>query len=245
VDAQRAHQIRAVHRDRVDAQVEHHGDFLIRLAVSDELQDLLLALRQLVVRIVGPFERAGLDRADQHAGQLGAEVLLSGGDRPHRAREVRLDRALEDVPLDAGVQRVLHVLFVGVHAQDQDARAGPLLQQLDRRMQPVHLRHGHVHHDNVRVQLLGKGNGVHAIAGLADDNDLPIVFEDPPESLPHERVIVNENHADRRRVLSQWMPPLDRRPSRRRPVPPSSRLRPWRIAAARGRSRPALHAARP
>src|SRR5215203_3510593 len=64
VHAERAHEIRAVHGDRVDAQVEHHRDLLVRLAVRNELQDLLLALRELVVRIVRAVERSALNRAD-------------------------------------------------------------------------------------------------------------------------------------------------------------------------------------
>ena len=224
VDAERAHQVRAVHRDGVHAEVEHHGDLLVRLAVRDELQDLLLALRQPVVRVVRSFERAGLDRADEDARELGAEVLLAGRDRADRARQVGLDRVLQDVALHARVERVPHVLLVGVHAEDQDAARGPLLQHLDRRVQPVHLRHGHVHDDDVGFELLDERDALEAVAGLADHRDVGVVFEDAPEPLPHQRVVVDEDDADRLRagVFSQCVPPLRARPACRSRAPPSA-----------------------
>src|SRR6187455_539904 len=39
VHAKGAHQVGPVHGDGVDAQVEHHRNFLVGLAVCDELQD--------------------------------------------------------------------------------------------------------------------------------------------------------------------------------------------------------------
>ena len=53
-----AHQVAAMHGDGVHAQAEQHGDLLVRFAVRDQLQDLLLACAQLRERIVVRGRRA-------------------------------------------------------------------------------------------------------------------------------------------------------------------------------------------
>ena len=63
-------------------------------------------------------------------------------------------------------------------------------------MQPVHLRHRHVHDDDVRVGLLDQRDGVQAVAGLAGDLKLGVVFENAPEPLADQRVVVDQDDAD-------------------------------------------------
>ena len=105
VHAERAHQVCPVHGHGVHAQIEEHRDLLVRFPVGDELQDLLLALRQAVVGIVGTVEGSGLDGTNEDARELGTQILLAGCYRTHGAREVlklllqRFDLRLEPLEL--------------------------------------------------------------------------------------------------------------------------------------------------
>src|SRR5258708_7083744 len=55
VDAERIHDVRAMDRDRVDAELELFGDFAIRQTGTNQLQDFELARRQAVIALA--FER--------------------------------------------------------------------------------------------------------------------------------------------------------------------------------------------
>ena len=63
-------------------------------------------------------------------------------------------------------------------------------------MQAVHLGHRHVHDDDVRVGLLDQRDGVEAVAGLAGDLQVGVVFENAPEPLADQRVIVDQDDAN-------------------------------------------------
>src|SRR5437879_2037869 len=49
MDAERFHKIGAMHGDGVHAQFEQRGNLLVRLALGDQLQNLLFAVRELAV----------------------------------------------------------------------------------------------------------------------------------------------------------------------------------------------------
>ena len=71
-----------------------------------------------------------------------------------------------------------------------------LLHHLHRRVQPVHLGHGHVHDDDIRVGLLDQRHGVQAVAGFADDLQVRVVLENAAEPLADQRVVVDQDDAD-------------------------------------------------
>jgi hypothetical protein len=64
-------------------------------------------------------------------------------------------------------------------------------------VQTVHLRHRHVHHDHVGVEFLREREALETIPCLADHRDAAIVLENAPESLSHQRMIVDQHHANR------------------------------------------------
>ena len=96
----------------------------------------------------------------------------------------------------AGVDGVADVLLVRIHAQDEDARAGELLQDLARHLEAVHLRHRHVEDDHVGLLGAQDVERLGAVAGFAHDEDVLFVLENPPEALADQGVIVDEDDAD-------------------------------------------------
>ena len=144
----------------------------------------------------GVLPGGGLSAA---AVELGAQEPAAAGQGADGEEQVGLQRVLEDVAAHAGGQRVPHILRIVEHAEDHDRPVRPAPQDLDGRVEAVDLRHRHVEHDHVGVELLVEGDGFGAAARLADDFDVLLVFEDAAESLPHERVIVGEQYANRHR----------------------------------------------
>ena len=69
-------------------------------------------------------------------------------------------------------------------------------EDFDRRVQAVDFRHRHVEHDNVGVELFVELDGFRAATGLADHFDVELVFEDAPEALAYQRMVVGEQDAD-------------------------------------------------
>ena len=55
--------------------------------------------------------------------------------------------------------------------------------------------HRDVQDDDVRLMLGGLPDGFAAVARLGDDGPVRLGFEDIPEALPHERVIVRDEDA--------------------------------------------------
>ena len=68
---------------------------------------------------------------------------------------------------------------------------------LARRLDPVHHRHGDVHQDDVRIELLHEPHGLLAVSRAPDDGDARIAPENGLERLGEETVIVRYEHAYR------------------------------------------------
>src|SRR5450432_487035 len=83
-----------------------------------------------------------------------------------------------------------------MHAQHQDARLGMLRANLPRRLDPADPRQRAVHHRNFWFQLDRQLHCVIPVARFADHHDRGIVFQHPPESLAHQRVIVHQQNGD-------------------------------------------------
>jgi hypothetical protein len=60
-----------------------------------------------------------------------------------------------------------------------------------RRVEPIQLAHGDVHHHDLRPQLVRERDGFVPILRLADDREA-FLFEDRPQSIAHHLVIIDE-----------------------------------------------------
>src|ERR1700676_3484721 len=81
-----------------------------------------------------------------------------------------------------------------MHAQHQYGRIRPRLQNFPRRFQPIHPRHRAIHHNHRRLFSCRQPHSSLAIACFADHLDLWIIFQDSPESVPHQRMIVYQQY---------------------------------------------------
>src|SRR5262245_10164336 len=210
VQAQRIHDVRAMHRYRVDAEIERRGDLPVRQTIANQLQDFELAYGQaMVIALQGgrSIERRIDDR-------------LAGGDALDGGDEVEIDRALEDVAARSRRERLADEGFLRMHAEHQHRRVWRLGQDLTHRFESDPFRHGAIHDDDARPELAGELDRFAAIAGFADDRDGRVVFEQAPKAAADETVIVGEQHRDAVRHVR----PLPPRSAAVRARAPVSRL---------------------
>ena len=65
---------------------------------------------------------------------------------------------------------------------------------------PSTRRHAEIHQHDVGTVLGDRGGHLVAVGGLPDDRDVVGLAEHQPQAGAHERVVVDEEHADRGRV---------------------------------------------
>ena len=194
-DLQPLHHLAAMGLDRLDAQLEHEGDFLDRPPFDDELQDLALPRAE---RVDGAPDRRvgrghpGQEAADHHPGHGAADVDLAAQHGPQRQRQLGDGGVLQQVAGGAGPQRLQHVGIGAVHREDDRARPGMVARDQRRRLEPVEPRHGDVHQHDRRVVRGNRVERLAPVAGLEHRRDLRQAFEQRAEPGPHERVIVGE-----------------------------------------------------
>jgi hypothetical protein len=58
----------------------------------------------------------------------------------------------------------------------------------------VQVRHGDVHHDDVRLQLLAEPNGLPAVSRLGYYFKIFLFLEQPPQAFSHNVVVIRQYH---------------------------------------------------
>src|SRR5213593_1373014 len=121
----------------LEADPQELGDLFRGLALRDQLEDLALPSRQRVARHL----RLGQVRLDDGLGDSGAQVHHASQhlvDRPH---QIARGLSLDDVALDARLERLQDVVVVRVHRQENGLGAGTGAEDLPGRAEPVQERH--------------------------------------------------------------------------------------------------------
>src|SRR4051794_9643254 len=94
--------------------------------------------------------------------------------------------------------------------------------------------HADVHHDDVRVEILGQMHGLGAGAGFADDLDIGGVGDDHLQGATDQGVVVGEHNPDRHPVAAvagagsravTWKPPSGCGPAVKNPCTSATRSR--------------------
>jgi hypothetical protein len=94
------------------------------------------------------------------------------------------------------VQRVVHVLVDVERGQHQHARPG-LGADARGGADAVEPGHADIHQDHIRAQRQGRADGLFAVAGLPDHGHVGLGVQDHAEAVAHERLVVDDEHADR------------------------------------------------
>jgi hypothetical protein len=178
-----------VRLDCLGADAQLRGDVLGGTALGDELQHLPLAHRE-------PIGPAGCGIGLCHgARDAGAQVHLATAhplDRPH---QVACCLVLEDVTLHPAAERFGDVLRVIVLCQHDEPHLRAAVSQLEGGVEPIEERHADVHDGHIGYFAAHETHGFAAVRGFSG-HDESCTFEQFPQSLPHEHVVVGEHQAD-------------------------------------------------
>ena len=121
------------------------------------------------------------------------EITPPGRDLADGAHQIGRGRVLEHVRAGAALQRLDHVRLARVHREDQDARSRRLLRHLTQGLQPV-AGHHEIEDQHVGGQAYGHLGRRRAIGGLSDDDQVGRGFQQGPEALAHDVMVVGENN---------------------------------------------------
>ena len=116
-------------------------------------------------------------------GAHGSRHFFGLGVLQHVARGTGLQRRCDLLLLDEGG----HCHDLGLVALRLDPADGG---------DAVHVRHQQVHQDHVGLEAAGHGHALGAVGGFADDLDVGLVVEEHAQPHPHDRVVVDDEHAD-------------------------------------------------
>src|SRR6266542_4131609 len=161
--------------------------------------DLELSLAEILELLWNPrpWSWARHEVRDQPPSDGWVKEGISGRDYPNSRGELFLRGVLEQEGARSRLQCLVYVLVVverGEH--DNLGRPSHLAHDCARSGQPVHLAHADVHQYDVRREPDGGFDRRVSVIGLANDDDVGLSLEDPPEALSHQLLVVDDEHAD-------------------------------------------------
>ncbi len=199
-DVRRAVQVKFLHKigtmgfNGLRPEVQQAGNILVRLAFGQQLQHFFFTFRKEVIRVAGMLMLKLPHKVrQQHFADRRTKKMTLLADRLQGKGQIAFNRLLEDVPFHSGIQSSDDIVFVGVHAQQDDSGFRMSFQNLRRSIDPVQKRHSDVQDDNVGGQLFCKFNGLMAVRRLSDDLCLIDSFEQERQASPHYVMIVRDD----------------------------------------------------
>src|SRR3954454_3495365 len=176
------------------------GDLRVRHPARDQLEDLVLARRQLVelLRRRAVDGRVRGELLDQPARDRRGQQRLALRHDVDAGNELVGGHVLEEEAAGAGAQGLVDVLVQVERGEHQHARgvlARRVVHDLARGFEPVQPRHADVHQRHVRPQLADHLHGLLPVLGLAHDLDLGLGLQDHLEAGAHERLVISDQHS--------------------------------------------------
>src|SRR5215472_6783650 len=187
VELEGLHHVCAMHSDCVGAQIKMVGNFLVRFAVCDELQNLKLSGSEAAGSFT--FERRG-----EH--QLGIDHDAAGGNILYRRHQVQINGVLQDVASRSRLKRSLHPRILRMHTQHQHGGLERNFPNLGNRVQSTHSWQRAIHNCYCRVQAAGQINRLFSVLGFSYDSYLRVIFQKAPESTAHKSVVLYKQNRE-------------------------------------------------
>jgi hypothetical protein len=188
--------------DGLGRQAELDRDALGRVARAQQVEDLPFTSGQRAANWAHA-DAAGWRRlkiADQLAGQGPLDRRLAAA---HAAQDTRQHGDVDVLGEEADrtdVHRQHAEIVVVGNGEDDHGRPRRVFDQSLRRGDPIGSGHHHVHQHEIRAQLHSELVGLVAVARLTHDVD-PRALELVADHPPRHRVVVGDEHAQRRRLL--------------------------------------------
>ena len=144
------YQLRLAKFHRLYRNFQCLGDFLVPVAIGNQLQHFPLPLRQGTGRAARPpgASRHPAFQCRSHVGLSFQNPLDGGAQLFHRGR-------LQHVPRSAGVEDLPEVYWAGMHAEEQKFGLRVCLLDLSCGVDPIQQGHGNVQNNKIRLQPPG------------------------------------------------------------------------------------------
>ena len=118
-------------------------------------------------------------------------------DAINRLEQFRIRVGFQHVSERSAAQHFARKLLGKMHAQNQHLGFRRTLPHGRRDLQAVHLRHGQVQQEEIRLALFHQVHGGEAVGGLATNFDAALRFQHCPQPAPYHGVIVRHEHSIR------------------------------------------------
>src|SRR5215207_6447831 len=173
--------------DGLLGQMEDLGDLLVGVGLGDQLEHLLLARRERLVRALCVV---GHPVADQRPLDGVGQERLAAVYRADRVEQRGVDLALEHVARSAALERVEHIALVVVHGEGEHLRVGQVRADLARRLEAGHARHGDVHDAQVGLRRQRLLEGVDAVLSLGHHLHVRLALDQQLQAATDDAVVV-------------------------------------------------------
>ena len=140
--------------------------------------------------------------AGERTGGGGLHVHVAGGDGAHGIDQFAIGHRLEQVSARAGFEQRDEMFVFRVHGEHQHPTRHRFtrrrcaqrvrLVQLARGRESIHIGHGEIHHDHVRIDAFGEGERLPASAAFANDRDVLRGRQHGFESSANNLVVIHQ-----------------------------------------------------
>jgi len=181
----------AVVFDGADAEAEFVGDLLARFIFGDQFQHAPFdGAERGDLWFPGGQLRGAATAVEQEAGELRADLLLPGGHCANALDGLGQGAVFDNVTFHVQIERAVEEVFVLVHGQKDDHHLQARFADGAGDFKTLPSRHIHIEDGDVNVgrgQLLPRR---FAIFGFIHNDELRRAFNDLPQAVPEDRVVV-------------------------------------------------------
>src|SRR5829696_7890604 len=137
-----------------------------------------------------------LEGAEHLLGELWGDYGIPGVNRADGAREILGFRVLQQVALRTGLDALEDVLVFLVAREDDDRGLRQKIPELARGADAVHLGHGDIHQDHVRLFFAAQLDALLAVVGYTDHLHAGQHVHEARNALGEKSLVVHDRHPD-------------------------------------------------
>src|SRR5918998_3499880 len=172
------------------------GNLPVALALGQGPYDLEFSVCERGHQLRPAWPLAALKGAQHLLGELWGDDGIPGVNRADGAREILGFRVLQQVALRAGLDALEDVLVFLVAREDNDRGLRQKIPELACGADAVHLGHGDIHQDHVRLFLAAQRDALLAVVGYADHLQAGQHVHEARNALGEKSLVVHYRHPD-------------------------------------------------
>lgn len=183
--------------DRLIAEPQRSGDFLVGLSLHDKRENpLFLGREPMLGGVMGLHHPVGLDPAQGLPSNSLVEVSLPCRHRSNGANEIIRPDIFQGVPVSAMSDGRDDRGLFGIAAQDEDLRLGCALQNFPAGFDPGHVGQFDIEQDDVRAAPARNADRFRGGPAIPHDAYPGDKTDHGAQPGPHHFVVVHNEHAD-------------------------------------------------